>query len=127
MNECMRHLEYMYILRLTTSVPRFLFLDRFERIGKKERSRTYCCFSLKITREFKYYLKMMALRVCPPKHKAVVLQTISPISMKLYQFKGVYPQNSNRKTGFRFGYFRGERDHFPPRFLLVFTKEIVSK
>ena len=65
------------------------------------------------------------LRVCPRDHQAVVLHAISPISMKLCKFKGSTPK-LNRQTGLCFGSFRGRIDH-PPRFFLVFTKEIASK
>ena len=43
---------------------------------------------------------------------------------KVCQFKGS-TQNSNRQTGFCFGYFQEERDH--PPVSLGFTKKMASK
>ena len=54
------------------------------------------------------------LRVCPREHWAVVLHTISLISMKLCKFKGS-PPKLKKTCGFCFGFFRGEIDH-PPGF-----------
>ena len=48
----------------------------------------------------------LVLRPCPWEHQAVVLHAISPISMKLCQFKGSTPK-LKRQTGFCFGFFRG--------------------
>ena len=65
------------------------------------------------------------LIACPREHRAVVLHAISPISMKLCQFKVSTPK-LKRQTGFCFGFYRGEIDH-PSRFFLVFTAKITSK
>ena len=54
-----------------------------------------------------------------------VLHAISPISMKLFQFKG--STSKLKKTNrFLFWFFPREIEP-PPRFFLVFTKEIASK
>ena len=64
------------------------------------------------------------LRACPREHQAVVLHAISLISMKLCQFKG--STSKLKKTNrFLFWFFPGG-DRPPPRFFLVFTKEIAS-
>ena len=56
------------------------------------------------------------LRTCPREHQAVVLHAISPISMKLCQFKGATPKL--KKTNWiLFWFFPGEIDHPPPVFL----------
>ena len=60
------------------------------------------------------------LSACPREHQVVVLHAISPISMKLCQFKGSTP-NSKWQSRFCFRYFRGEID--PPPFSWVFTKK----
>ena len=62
------------------------------------------------------------------RNRAVVLHVISPISMKLCQFKGSTPKLKKTKW-FLFSFFpRGDRPPPPlPRFFLVFTKEIASK
>ena len=65
------------------------------------------------------------LRVCPRDHQAVVLHAISPISMKLCKFKGSTPKLKQTNWSL-FWFFPGE-DRPPPRFFLVFTKEIASK
>ena len=49
---------------------------------------------------------MMSLRACPREHRAVVLNTISPISVKLCQFKGSTPKLKNTKW-FLFWFFPG--------------------
>ena len=59
-----------------------------------------------------FFACILVLRACPREHRAVVLHAISPISMKLCQFKGSTPK---RQTGFCFGFYRGEIDH-PPGF-----------
>ena len=66
-----------------------------------------------------------SLRVCPREHQAVVLHTISPISVKFGQFKGSIPK-LKKTNWFLFWFFPG-RDRQPPRFFLVFTREIASK
>ena len=68
---------------------------------------------------------LVTLRVCPREHQAVVLHAISPISMKLYRFKGSTPKLKN-KEWFSVWFFSGGRQT-TPRFFLVFTQEIVSK
>ena len=70
-----------------------------------------------------YLNERNVLTVCPREHRTVVLHAISPISIKLCQFKGSTPKL--KKTGFCFGFFQGKIDN--PRFFLVFTKEIASK
>ena len=67
------------------------------------------------------------LRVCPREHWAVVLHTISLISMKLCQFKGSPPKLKKTKW-FLFWFFpKGDRPPPPPWFFLIFTEEIASK
>ena len=64
---------------------------------------------------------ILQLRVCPRNHRAVVLHAISPISMKLCQFKGSTP--TLKKTNwFPFWFFLGG-DRPNPRFFLVFTRK----
>ena len=46
------------------------------------------------------------LRACPREHRAVVLHAISPISMKLCQFKGSTPK-LKKTNWFLFWFFRG--------------------
>ena len=58
--------------------------------------------------------------MCPREYWAVVLHTISLISMIFASLKGL-PQNSKRQSGFCFGFFRGEIDH-PPWFFLDFHR-----
>ena len=59
----------------------------------------------------------LCLRVCPREHRAVVLHAISPISMKLCQFKGSAPR-LKKTNWFLFGVFRGEIDPPPPPLFL---------
>ena len=67
-----------------------------------------------------------ALRVCPREHRAVVLHAISPISLKLCQFKGSTPKL--KKTNWFLFWFLPEGDRPPPpSVFLGFTKEIASK
>ena len=62
-----------------------------------------------------FFACILVLRVCPREHRVVVLHAISPISMKLRQFKG--STSKLKKTNrFLFCFFRGEIDH-PPGFL----------
>ena len=52
------------------------------------------------------------LRACPREHRAVVLQAISPISMKLYKFKGSTPKLKNTNW-FLFWFFPGGHRPLP--------------
>ena len=58
---------------------------------------------------------MMSLRACPREHRAVVLHTISPISVKLCQFKGSTPKL--KKTNWFLFWFFPVEDRPPPVFL----------
>ena len=60
--------------------------------------------------------ELLTLRVCPQEHRAVVLHAISPISMKLCQFKGSTPKLKKTNWFLFWFFFRGEIDH-PPVFL----------
>ena len=68
---------------------------------------------------------MIELRACPREYQAVVLHAITPISMKLCQFKGSIPKLKKTNWFLFWFFFRGEIDH--PRLFLVFTKDINSE
>ena len=55
------------------------------------------------------------LRACPREHRAVVLHAISPISMKLCQFKGSTPK-LKKTNWFLFWFFSGGRQTTPSVF-----------
>ena len=63
------------------------------------------------------------LWVCPREHQAVAPHAISTISMKLFQYKGSTQKHWRTNLSL---FFRGG-DRPPPRFFLVFTREIASK
>ena len=69
---------------------------------------TYACEGINDKKN--YFLlcvaMMMSLRACPREHRAVVLHTISPISVKLCQFKGSTPKLKKTKW-FLFWFFPG--------------------
>ena len=62
-----------------------------------------------------WFLERTFPLACPREHRAVVLHAISPISMKLCQFKGSTPKlkNTNR---FLFWFFPGGDRPPPPGF-----------
>ena len=74
---------------------------------------------------FRKKLLLAHLRVCPREHQAVVLHVISPISMKLCQFKGS-TLRLKQANWFLFWIFPWV-DRPLPQFFMVFTKEIGSK
>ena len=59
--------------------------------------------------------ELRLLRVCPREHRAVVLHAISPILIKLCQFKGSTPK-LKQTNWFLFWFFPGGDDN-PPVFL----------
>ena len=64
--------------------------------------------------------ELLTLRVSPQEHRAVVLHAISPISMKLCQFKGSTPKLKKTKW-FLFSFFpRGDRPPPPSSVFLGF-------
>ena len=80
------------------------------------------CITNKI---FEKKLFLTHLRVCPREHQAVALHAISPISMKVCQFKGS-TLKLKQATWFLFWLF--PRVNTPPlRFFLVFPMEVASK
>ena len=56
------------------------------------------------------------LRACPREHREIMLHAISPISMKLCQFKGSTPK-LKKTDWFLFRFFPGEDRPYPPAFL----------
>ena len=78
---------------------------------------TYACEGINDKKN--YFLRcvamMMSLRACPREHRAVVLHTISPISVKLCQFKGSTPKL--KKTNLFLFWFFPVGDRPPPVFL----------
>ena len=83
---------------------------------------TYACEGINDKKN--YFLlcvaMMMSLRACPREHRAVVLHTISPISVKLCQFKGSTPKLKKTKW-FLFWFFPGG-DRPPSPVFLGFHK-----
>ena len=69
---------------------------------------TYVCEGINDKKNYFFLCvgMMMSLRACPREHWAVVLHTISPISVKLCQFKGSTPKLKNTKW-FLFWFFPG--------------------
>ena len=80
------------------------------------------CITNKI---FEKKLFLTHLRVCPREHQAVALHAISPISMKVCQFKGS-TLKLKQATWFLFWLFPWVNTP-PLRFFLVFPKEVASK
>ena len=80
------------------------------------------CITNKI---FEKKLFLTHLRVCPREHQAVALHAISPISMKLCQFKGS-TLKLKQATWFLFWLFPWV-NRPPLRFFLVFPMEVASK
>ena len=80
------------------------------------------CITNKI---FEKKLFLTPLRVCPREHQAVALHAISPISMKVCQFKGS-TLKLKQATWFLFWLFPWVNTP-PLRFFLVFPKEVASK
>ena len=68
--------------------------------------------------------ELRLLKVCPREHQAVVLHAISPILMRLGQFKGSTPK-LKQTNWVLFWFIPGEMS--TPWFFLVITKEIASK
>ena len=80
------------------------------------------CITNKI---FEKKLFLTHLRVCPREHQAVALHAISPISMKVCQFKG---STLKLKQATRFLFWLFPWVNTPPlRFFLVFPMEVASK
>ena len=72
-------------------------------------------FTLKIfSKILRHLFRVYSLRACPRVHQAVVLHAISPISMKLCQFKGSTPK-LKKTNWFLFWFFPGG-DRPPPGF-----------
>ena len=63
-----------------------------------------------------FFACILVLRACPREHRAVVLHAISPISMKLCQFKGS-TSKLKKTNGFLFWFFPGGDRPPPPVFL----------
>ena len=80
------------------------------------------CITNKI---FEKKLFLTPLRVCPREHQAVALHAISPISVKVCQFKGS-TLKLKQATWFLFWLFPWVNTP-PLRFFLVFPKEVASK
>ena len=80
------------------------------------------CITNKI---FEKKLFLTHLRVCPREHQAVALHAISPISMKVCQFKGS-TLKLKQATWFLFWLFPWVNTP-PLRFFLVFPMEVASK
>ena len=80
------------------------------------------CITNKI---FEKKLFLTPLRVCPREHQAVALHAISPISMKVCQFKGS-TLKLKQATWFLFWLFPWVNTP-PLRFFLVFPMEVASK
>ena len=80
------------------------------------------CITNKI---FEKKLFLTHLRVCPREHQAVALHAISPISMKVCQFKGS-TLKLKQATWFLFWLFPWVNTP-PLRFFLVFSMEVASK
>ena len=80
------------------------------------------CITNKI---FEKKLFLTHLRVCPRQHQAVALHAISPISMKVCQFKGS-TLKLKQATWFLFWLFPWVNTP-PLRFFLVFPMEVASK
>ena len=80
------------------------------------------CITNKI---FEKKLFLTPLRVCPREHQAVALRAISPISMKVCQFKGS-TLKLKQATWFLFWLFPWVNTP-PLRFFLVFPMEVASK
>ena len=80
------------------------------------------CITNKI---FEKMLFLTHLRVCPREHQAVALHAISPISMKVCQFKGS-TLKLKQATWFLFWLFPWVNTP-PLRFFLVFPMEVASK
>ena len=80
------------------------------------------CITNKI---FEKKLFLTPLRVCPREHQAVALHAISPISVKVCQFKGS-TLKLKQATWFLFWLFPWVNTP-PLRFFLVFPMEVASK
>ena len=79
----------------------------------------------KTNKIFEKKLFLTHLRVCPREHQAVALHAISPISMKVCQFKGS-TLKLKQATWFLFWLFPWVNTP-PLRFFLVFPMEVASK